>query len=476
MEPLIGRQGEQNLLQKAMESTSPELIAIFGRRRVGKTFLVRSFFAQHLAFEFTGHHNDSLRQQLDNFTKSLNKAGAKKKSYAVPETWSDAFGLLSKLLQPKVAKQKTVLFLDEFPWINTHRSGFLAAFDHWWNSWGTRQSNLIVVICGSAASWMIKNVVNSKGGLHNRITLRIRLLPFNLRETELYLHSRKVKLDRYQVLQLYMAIGGIPQYLKEVKKGESATQAIDRICFTKDGLLSGEFKNLYQALFTDATRHMEVVRVLAAKKGGMTRSEIIASTSLSSGGTISGTLEELIESGFVNDWVPYGKKTKDTIYKLSDEFTHFFLKFMEHSRLSGSGTWQSKSNGQSWKSWSGIAFERVCLKHVEQLKKALGIAGVHTEEYAWRALPKSGKGAQIDLLIDRKDFVINLCEMKYSEKEFVIDKGYAGELQNKLQAFRNETAAKKSLFLTLITSFGVRHNDYFTNLVQNSVTMDALFE
>ena len=397
------------------------------------------------------------------------------KLYQKLVTWADAFDQLSHFLAPKLIAGRSIVFLDEFPWLDTHKSGFMPAFDHWWNSWGTKQFNLVVVICGSAASWMIKNVVNNKGGLHNRITRKIRLLPFNLEEAEEFLKARQVNLDRYQVLQLYMIMGGIPHYLKEIKKGESSTQAIDRICFTKDGLLQSEFRNLYHSLFDDATKHLAVVKALAANNSGLTRSEIIIKARLTSGGTITAIMEELIESGFVTAWQPYDKKSRDTIYKLADEFTHFYLKFMEPNRSSGKGAWQSFSTAQSWKSWSGVAFERVCLKHIPQLKKALGIAGVLTEESAWRHLPKNAKGAQIDLLLDRKDFVINICEMKYSESQFVIDKRYAAELENKKDIFKQDRGTRKSLFLTLVTTFGVRENEYFIKLVQNSITMDALY-
>lgn len=476
MEKLIGREVEKKLLQEAMDSGAPELIALFGRRRVGKTFLIRQYLGKNLTFEFVGTRDAKLAGQLESFKKALGIAIGNDKIYQTPENWADAFDQLSHYLTPKLAAGRSVVFLDEFPWLSTHKSGFLPAFDHWWNSWGTKQANLVVVICGSAASWMIQNIVNNKGGLHNRITRKIRLLPFNLKETEEFLHARNVNMDRYQILQLYMIMGGIPHYLKEVKKGESSAQATDRICFTKDGLLESEFKNLYHSLFDDATRHLAVVRVLASNNSGLTRGEIIDKAGLTSGGTITGLLEELIESGFVMAWPPYDKKSRDTIYKLADEFTHFYLKFMETNRASGDGVWQSFSTGQSWKSWSGVAFERVCLKHISQIKKALGIAGVHTEESAWRHLPKKGKGAQIDLLLDRKDFVVNICEMKYSESEFAIDKGYAGELENKRDVFKQETGTKKSLFLTLVTTFGVKSNEYFTKLVQNSITMDALFE
>jgi uncharacterized protein len=475
MEKLIGREDERKLLQKAMDSGVPELIAVYGRRRVGKTFLIRQYLGKSLRFEFTGTRDAKLDEQLSNFNKALGKAAGNEKLYQKPGSWADAFNQLSYFLTPQLAAGRSVVFLDEFPWLSTHKSGFMPAFDHWWNSWGTQQANLVVIICGSAASWMIQQVVNNKGGLHNRITGKIRLLPFNLQETENFLQARQVNLDRYQLLQLYMVMGGIPHYLREIQKGESSVQATDRICFTKDGLLAGEFKNLYHSLFDDAAKHLAVVRVLAANHSGMTRNEIIAETGLSSGGTITGLLEELIESGFVASWQPYERKSRDTIYKLADEFTHFYLKFMENNRASGSGVWQNFSTSPSWRSWSGVAFERVCLKHIPQIKKALGITGVHTEESAWRYLSKNSKGAQIDLLLDRRDFVVNICEIKYSESEYVIDKAYAATLEAKRNIFRQETGSKKSLFLTLVTTFGVKENEYAVKLIQQSITMNELF-
>jgi AAA+ ATPase superfamily predicted ATPase len=476
MEKLIGRHTEQKLLQEAMDSGSSELIALFGRRRVGKTFLVKQYFGDNLAFEFVGTREAKLAAQLANFSKALGKAAGNPRLYRVPENWSDAFDQLTNFLTPILTVKRTAVFLDEFPWLNTHKSGFLPAFDHWWNSWGNNQANLVVVICGSAASWMIENIVNNKGGLHNRITRKIRLLPFNLKETEEFLRKKNINMDRYQILQLYMIMGGVPHYLKEIRKGESAAQAVNRVCFTKDGLLQGEFKNLYHSLFDDAARHLAVVKALAKNNSGLTRNDIIDKVGLTSGGTITELLEELIESGFVMAWQPYDKKSRDTIYKLSDEFTHFYLKFMENNRASGDNIWQSFSSGQSWKSWSGVAFERLCLKHISQIKKELGILNLYTEEATWRFLPKRGKGAQIDLLFDRKDFVINLCEMKYSENEFAIDKAYAGELENKKEVFKQQTKTKKSLFITFVTTFGLKDNEYAKRLIQNSIIADALFE
>lgn len=475
MNKVIGREEEKKLFLETLKSKAPELIAVYGRRRVGKTFFIRQTLQKEIVFEFTGTKETNLGQQLANFSKALGKAAGNEKLYQVPVNWSDAFDLLVYYLSSKLQVGKAVVFLDEFPWINTHRSGFLQAFDHWWNSWGTKQNNLVVVICGSAAAWMIRHVVNNKGGLHNRITRKIRLLPFTLQEAEAFLKEQNVKLDRYQIVQLYMVMGGIPHYLKEIRKGESAAQTIDRLCFSKDGLLQNEFNNLYHSLFDDATRHLAVIKTLAKNKAGLIRNEIIDAANLSSGGRISEVLEELIESGFITAWLPYDKKSKEAIYKLADEYSHFYIKFMERSHTQGKGSWLKFSVGQSWKSWSGIAFERICLKHISQLKKALGISVVYSEESAWRYAPKKGNGTQVDLLIDRRDFIIHICEMKFAESAFAIDKKYAGELQNKLDIFRQQTKTKKSLFITLVTTFGVKDNAYASSLVQHSVTIDALF-
>jgi len=477
MDKLIGREVESDILSEALYSTEAELIAIYGRRRIGKTFLIHSVYEKNLLFEFSGVHGAMLKQQLLNFSLSMKKASRSPMRPAVSANWIEAFYTLQEYLASKLNNKKAVIFFDEFPWIHTPKSGFLASFEHFWNTWASRQRNLVVVICGSAASWMIRNIVNNKGGLHNRISQKIRLLPFTLREVEEYLKSRKVNLDRYQVLQLYMAFGGVPQYLKNIKPGKSAAQIIDRFCFTKDGTLKGEFNNLYQSLFDNADSHIAIIKALASKAKGLTRKEIIDRCGLSSGGTTTRLLEELVESGFITPYIPYNKNVKNNVFKLSDEYSLFYLKFMDKARDTGPGTWLRLANTASWKSWSGFAYEGICLKHAFQIKKALGIAGVLSEESVWRYMTaEGGQGVQIDLLIDRNDHSINICEVKYYQSEFTIDKGYAGKLQQKLNVFKEKTKSTKTLFLTMITAYGVKRNNYYTGLVQNEVTMDALFE
>lgn len=477
MEKLIGREVERKILQEALASMQAELVAVYGRRRVGKTFLVGSVYEQPMVFELSGIHEAKLSVQLENFSLSLQRSSGRLVPVAVPGNWLQAFAVLQQYLSGKLGKKKAVVFFDEFPWLHTQRSGFLSAFEHFWNTWASRQDNLVVIICGSAASWMIENIVNNKGGLHNRITRQIRLLPFNLAEMEAYLKSRSINLDRYQVLQLYMAIGGIPQYLKGIQTAESAAQNLDHLCFVKDGPLKAEFRNLYRSLFENPQHHEAVVRALARRKQGLTRNEIIEKCGLSSGGTATKILAELEESGFITQYTPFQKTAKDSIYKLTDEYSLFYLKFIEGSRPTGSGTWLRLSTGSSYQSWSGFAFEAICQKHVMQIKKALGIEGVLTVTSAWRHVPKEANehGAQIDLLIDRQDLCINICEMKFSTSEFTIDKRFAHELASKVSVFKEVAKTNKTLFLTMITTYGVKHNDYHVGLVQSELTMEALF-
>ena len=353
MEKLVGRIQEKKILEDVLASAEAELIAIYGRRRIGKTFLIRSVYEKYIKFESIGVHNATMQEQLEGFSFALKKAIESPLDIAVPKTWGAAFHSLENILNPIIKKGKAVIFFDEFPWMHTQKSNFLTAFEHFWNSWASKHSNLTVVICGSAASWMIRNIVNNKGGLHNRVSIRLRLLPFTLSETQLYLKSRSVDLDHYQLLQLYMAMGGVPQYLKAVQKGESATQAIDRLFFTTHGPLKEEFKILYESLFDNASHHTAVIRLLYGVGKGMTRNEIIRNSHLSSGGTTTKVLTELEESGFVASYIPFDKTSKELVYRLTDEYSLFYLKFVERSRATGAGTWLRMSEGNSFKSWSG---------------------------------------------------------------------------------------------------------------------------
>lgn len=461
-----------------MASREPELVAIYGRRRVGKTFLVREHFADDLCFEMTGMFGVTLAEQLRNF------AGAIATSFAIgvrpeaPRDWIAAFASLAAMFDRLPRRErKRVIFLDELPWLASPRSGFVSAFEHFWNSWASKRPDLVVVVCGSAASWMVEELLRARGGLHHRVTRSLRLEPFTLVETRAFLSTLGIVLEDHQILELYMALGGVPHYLKEISRGESPAQCIDRICFAKEGMLRQEFGNVYASLFDGAERHEQVVRALATRRKGLTRTQLLAATKLPTGGWLTDVLAELESSGFIMRTTHFGMAKKDTVYRLSDEHSLFHLHWIEKHRGRADGTWLRLRGTPAWRAWSGYAFESICLDHIDALRWSLGIGAVQTEESTWRhdATGDGDAGAQIDLVVDRKDGCINLCEMKFVEDELVIDKAYAETLRAKRDTFRRVTRTRKTLFTTLVTSHGVAANRHRDAVVDASLTMSALF-
>jgi len=476
MKKIIGRKEEQNLLKETLTSDEAELVAVVGRRRVGKTFLINKTFEDSLIFQFTGTQNGSIELQLTNFNRQLKKINGKSTSTKnIPKTWSEAFHQLEEYLEIYLQDKRKVIFFDEVPWMATDKSNFLQSFAYFWNTWASLQ-NVVIVICGSATSWIIQKVVFDTGGLHNRITKYLHLQPFTLTETEAFLKTKHLNFTRYQIVEIYMAMGGIPHYLKELRRGKSATQNIDDICFSKTGLLRSEFAKLFPALFRFPEKHIAIVRALASKRVGLDRTEIIASAKTPNGGATTKVLEELEQSGFITSYHPFGKKKKSKLYRLTDEYSLFYLHFMEDKTNEGAGTWQYLSQTQTYKTWSGYAYESICLKHVPQIKKALGIAGVYSKSASFiKKGTKKSKGAQIDLVIDRNDKVINIVEVKFYNKVFTITKDYAQQLRDKKWAFEEATKTKKWTMLTLITTFGLKQNEHSLGLVEADLTLDDLF-
>jgi len=472
MQALIGRKKELSILDKVKTSDKSEFVAVYGRRRVGKTFLIRESFQNDFAFYLTGVPNINLHQQLSNFSRAMRKYWPDSLTTPV-ESWFTAFAQLEELIL-KNKSPKKVIFLDELPWLDTAQSGFIPALDYFWNSFASARKDVILIVCGSAASWMINTLIHNKGGLHNRVTQRIRLEPFSLVECEAFFQHRSGVFSRYQIIQLYMVMGGIPFYLDHVDVGMSAVQNINRMCFQPEGILSEEFDDLYTSLFNKAEKHLAIIEALSKKAKGLTYKEIIDMTKLSNAGSTTRVLRELEESGFIRKYLSFGKKEKSSLYQLSDFYSLFYIKFIRANHPLNENYWINGLDTPQQKAWSGYAFEQVCLAHLPQIKEALGISGVQTSSSSW-INTGGGNKRQIDLVIDRKDNVINLCEMKFSTKPFSIDKKYHAELQDKIDTFREATKTTKTLFLTMVTTFGITKNEYSLGLVQNSLVMDELF-
>jgi predicted AAA+ superfamily ATPase len=472
---ITGRIEEQRLLQDVINAPESRLIALYGRRRVGKTFLVRQYFSAEIKFEIAGLHDGDLRDQLKHVYDTVSSYGIKKADRKYPDQWMDAFGLIKSYVNTLSGKGKKVLFFDELPWFDTPRSGFLMAFEDFWNSYCSKRSDLIVIICGSAASWMLKKIIHNRGGLYNRLAERIRLRPFTLAETEQFLRSRFIKMSRADILQLYMVTGGIPYYLDRIRKGESVVQFIDRACFSETGFLRTEYRDLMQSLFDNGQYHESIVRVLAQKNIGYSRNELAKLTRLPSGGSFTTLLDELIESGFITKYHPFGTAINQAYYKLTDHYIFFYHRFILATANKSKDHWKLQYSTPRGIIWAGISFELVCFNHIYQIAKALDIRSISYRYSPWR-YTDSNKGAQIDLVIDRADAILNLCEIKFSKGIFTITKSYAESLRNKIQALAShKSAKKKTVLLTFIASHGISKNEYSVELVDNVVGMDDLF-
>jgi uncharacterized protein len=475
---IIGRARELAIFDKIMRSESAEFLAIYGRRRVGKTFLVYEYFKRDIVFSVSGSFDQPLKTQLGHFFKEYLRITQGRMEAMPPKDWETAFAYLTDYLQAVAQEKegKTVVFIDEMPWLDTPRSGFVPALEYFWNQHASKMPKVVLIACGSTASWIKKKLLKSKGGLYNRVTKRIKLEPFTLRETAAFCVRKRLKFSHYQIARLYMVMGGVPFYLNELSAGKSVDQLIDEICFSATGLLSDEFEQVYYSLFKNAENHIALVEALARHPYGLVRSKLVKQSGLGDGGTFARALEDLTESGFVLKYQPFQKKSKDSIYRLIDMYSLFYLRFIRGNVAGLSNAWQQMANDSSYLAWCGYAYENICLLHIPQVLRALGLSGTFTQASSWYHQGNDEiPGAQIDLLIDRKDGMINLCEAKFSNKEFVVTKGYAAQLRRKRSVFELATGTKKTVVSTLITTWPAIQNAYYHDEIHSEVTLDDLF-
>lgn len=478
---MIGRRKEIEEFNKIYNSNRAQLVAVYGRRRVGKTYLVDEAFKGLITFRHAGlspvevekgASTSPLKAQLKHFYNSLILHGMKKDE--CPDNWLDAFLMLEMFLESKSSSEKQIVFLDELPWMDTHRSGFITAFEGFWNTWGCHRDNLIVIICGSATSWITDNLINNHGGLYNRLTYEMKLSPFTLKECEEYFASEGIKLSRYDITQAYMVTGGIPYYLSYFKKGKSLAQNIDELFFSKSAKLKNEFQRLFYSIFNRPEVMISIIKFLSTRNAGYTRSEIASNIGWSSGGTFSQALNALIESDFIVKYVPFGYSKRMEHYKLVDPFCAFYIKFVKNKNKLNETFWQHNQVAQSVVSWRGFAFESVCFNHISQIKQALEIGGVSATYSAWSKREDDAEGTQVDLIIERKDNVVNMCEIKFYGNDFVVNKEYHKTLINRQELLSKELSPKVIIHNVLITTYGLKYNEYSSDF-DNIITLDDLF-
>lgn len=470
---LIAREQECARLQKCLESDRSELITIYGRRRIGKTFLVDEFFNQQYDFTCVGVHRGNKAVQLRNFAKQLKRAMGEKTAQKFTD-WMDAFDALEDYLETLPSDRKKVVFIDEMPWMDTGKADFVMALENFWNGWAARRRDILMIATGSASSWMVENIEDNQGGLHDRGTCKLHLKQFTLKETEEYLRSRGCRWDRYQIMQCYMVMGGVPYYLSLLDVKQSIAQNIDRLFFEEKAELKSEFDNLYSALFKYSERYISIVKMLYDNRSGLTREEI-NKLYIYPDDNLTKIIRNLVQCDFIKETVQYKKGERSIIYRLTDFFTIFYFKFLKENLTGNETWWQQNMLGAQVMSWSGLAFERICESHIHQLKRALGISGVATEVSIWRKLKdQTSKGAQIDLIIRRADRMIHLCEMKFSTSKFAISNSYEQDLLERQAIFVETEKIEEAVVHTFVTTYGVKDGTH-KSIVHSEVTMEDLY-
>jgi len=468
---IIGRERERRILSRCEQSGKPEFVAVYGRRRVGKTYLIAEHFNNKFTFSVTGISNENTKEQLREFRRALTKYY--QGEVPTPRDWYEAFDLLETRITQDPTLGKKTIFIDELPWLDTHKSGFLPALEHFWNAFASRRPDILLIVCGSAASWMINNLIDNYGGLHNRVTETIVVEPYPLCDCEAFCRNRGIAFNRRQIAEAYMILGGIPYYMDAMDKMLGLNQNIDLLLFEKNSKLENEFTRLYHSLFRRADSHIRVVETLSKSGVGMTRQELSAASGISDGGGLTKVLTELESCGLVGRISDFRKKRNGDYFKLIDFYSLFYFKYLKNRNSADPHFWTNYLSDPAHRAWCGYAFERLCMAHTGQIKQRLGISGVITNVYAFRSVAKKG-GAQIDMVIDRRDDTINLCECKYVNSAYPLALADTVELERKKDVFLQETGTKKSIHMTMITANGLVHNSY-RNEIQAEITLDDLF-
>ena len=463
---MIGRAKEVVELENAYSERESEFVAVYGLLRVGKTYLVRETFSGRLAFQHAGLKDKPTIIQLDRFRQSLEESGLR--DCGVLKNWYKAFDALKTVIKMSELPKK-VVFLDELQWMDRPNANFVSALENFWNGWASARKDVLLIVCGSASSWILRKIVYNKEGLHNRVTYRIPLRPFSLAECEAYAKDRGLEFTRRQLAELYMILGGVPYYWHFLERGKSVAQNIDEMFFARNDKLENEFGELYASLFQSPEPYIRLVTALATKKAGMTRDLLSAASGVAESGNMTQCLGDLDRCGFIRKYTPLGRENRGAVYQLMDNFTLFYFSFMATGRGGDRRYWSKLQSTRIHSTWAGLAFERLCLQHVDQIKRALQIGGVLTNEHAWYS-----PSAQIDLLIDRDDGIINLCEMKFADGVHVISKQESENVRRKKLVLKEDTATRKAVYVTYVTTEGVKRNAY-ANDVQSEVTLDDLF-
>ena len=494
---MIGRKKEIKLLNEICDLEESSLVAIYGRRRIGKTYLVNHMFKKYrqdcLFFEFTGAYDGDKRGQIDNFIDQVYEWFYVEPSFEI-KSWSDAFRFLKRTIDKEIKKrdsnEKVIVFLDEVPWIDrSNKGGFLSALGYFWNTWCEPRENVVLILCGSNSSWIRDKILkNARGSLYQRVTHQISMYPFDLKETKAYLLEQKgFMIDNKTVTDIYMIFGGVAKYLSFLNPNESSAENIDRVFFSIHGSMYREYDELFSSLFADKSDYYKsVIELLCTRRSGFSLSDISKAFNEKLGGKLRLAIAELEECGFIKGLSKYGNSVRGVNYMIVDPYILFHHKWIKGFSRNDIATlpnnyWLHKSSSQSYAVWSGYAFEIVVMVNIRLYLNAIGRLGFFSGVYHWQHMAKSEdeQGAQIDMVVNYGNNIFDILECKYYNSEYVISKEYAKNIKNKLSMFKKYglySKQKSELRLVFLTSYGVKMNAEAHSLNISRVCLDDLFE
>ena len=479
----VARKEELLTLKTEFSKKESSFIAIYGRRRIGKTELINHFLSQQdgVLFSVTGAYDVGLKAHLANFSNKLALVfGCTEEKFT---SWDKAFWALQNELRNSQLPEggKISIFIDELPWLAEMKdNGFKGALSLFWNDFASKRDDIFLVVCGSATAWIIRHIIDDYGSLSNRITTQIHLDVFTLSESKIFLEQQGHKgLSHKTVVDYYMVLGGVAHYLTLLNKDLSFVQNINRLFFAKNGILRTEYNRLFRSLFKNHQVHEKIVDSLSIGWSGQSLAELGKRKGLTKGAALSNALKELEASNLLVKRYRYGQKKRDVLYSIRDPFIYFYNKWIKSVSqldfISNPNYFLAVYKSQSYKSWCGFAFENIAHQHILAIKKALGIAGVITKNHYWRANNTVSKGAQIDILLERADDVINIIECKYHNTPFTINKRYAAELENKETIFIENTGFNGSVQIVMLSSAGLKENAYSQSILSRSLDLGIFF-
>jgi hypothetical protein len=445
----LGREGELNRLSRLKRLKKASLVVIKGRRRVGKSTLVQEFAKGKRFISLSGlppSPGMGAQRQREEF------AGQVCSQLKLPRvdfsTWSDAF----RFLGMHIRDQELIVLFDEISWMGGLDPGFLGSLKTWWDQEGCAMQGLVLILCGSISTWIEKNILHSTGFV-GRITLVLHVQPLSLPESVLFLRKKGFLGSTYEMLKILSVTGGIPWYLDLIDPKESADQNIYELCFEPASQLINEFQTIFHDLFErKGESYRKILQTLI--EGMKTQSQIREMLQKEEGGTLSEQLKNLVAAGFVSEHYQWSLKKgtlgKQKLYRLSDCFLRFQLKYVEPYRdLIAQGSYKKAATGKlpGWDAIMGFQLESLLLMNREFVFQSLGLDPsivVRDNPYIQVATGRR-RGCQIDYLIQTKMNSLILCEFKFSKNE--LSSSVLGALKEKADALSAPRGFGKAIAL-----------------------------